>query len=120
MTKIHEPSRAQPLCTALQMAMVDLLADWSIRPSAVVGHSSGEIAAAYCAGHISFESALKISFFRGALASDLQASGIFDGAMSSISMSEKDIEPILDQVNCEFGSGRVSVGCVNSPSNVTV
>lgn len=43
---------SQPLCTAVQLALVDLLDHWGIRPSAVVGHSSGEIAAAYCAGHV--------------------------------------------------------------------
>lgn len=40
---INEPDRSQALCCALQIALVDLLASWGIQPSAVVGHSSGEI-----------------------------------------------------------------------------
>ena len=40
------PHLSQPLCTALQIALVDLLKDFNIVPSTVVGHSSGEIAAA--------------------------------------------------------------------------
>lgn len=46
-SNIHEPKLSQPLCTALQMALVDLLRTFGINPAAVVGHSSGEIAAAY-------------------------------------------------------------------------
>lgn len=44
--QIHEPQYSQPACTALQIALVDLMWSFGIRPSVVVGHSSGEIAAA--------------------------------------------------------------------------
>lgn len=40
---IHEPQISQPLCTILQVALVDLLSHWELHPKAVVGHSSGEI-----------------------------------------------------------------------------
>ena len=46
---IGKAEYSQPICTALQIALVDLLATWGIAPSAVVGHSSGEIAAFYAA-----------------------------------------------------------------------
>lgn len=45
-TSIHKPSLSQPVCTAIQVALVNLLHSFSIFPSVVVGHSSGEIAAA--------------------------------------------------------------------------
>lgn len=47
---IQTPTVSQTVCTALQIGLVDLLASWSVRPSGVVGHSSGEMAAAYAAG----------------------------------------------------------------------
>ena len=47
---VHSPEVAQPACTAVQIAMVDLLASWAITPEVCVGHSSGEIAAAYASG----------------------------------------------------------------------
>ena len=42
-SKINEVTRSQPLCTAIQIALVVLLRSWGIRPSAVVGHSSGTV-----------------------------------------------------------------------------
>lgn len=44
--RIGEPELSQPLCTAIQIALVELLRSFGISPIAVVGHSSGEIAAA--------------------------------------------------------------------------
>lgn len=42
-SQINRPDRSQPITCALQIALVDLLASWSVFPNAVVGHSSGEI-----------------------------------------------------------------------------
>jgi len=47
-SRINRPDRSQPITCALQIALVDLLASWSVYPNAVVGHSSGEIG-----GHLS-------------------------------------------------------------------
>jgi acyl transferase domain-containing protein len=57
-SRIGEAEIAQPATTAIQIAVVDLLKSFSIRPNRVVGHSSGEIAAAYAAGALSLESAI--------------------------------------------------------------
>jgi acyl transferase domain-containing protein len=43
---INEPEYSQPLTTAVQVALVELLRSFGVVPKAVVGHSSGEIAAA--------------------------------------------------------------------------
>lgn len=42
-SRLESPDFSQPLCTALQIALVDLLKTWGIQPKSVVGHSSGEI-----------------------------------------------------------------------------
>lgn len=42
-TNINSPEYSQPVCTAVQVGLTDLLRDWGIVPKAVVGHSSGEI-----------------------------------------------------------------------------
>jgi acyl transferase domain-containing protein len=45
-SQIDRPEISQALCTVLQIALVDLLKSFKVLPSVVVGHSSGEIAAA--------------------------------------------------------------------------
>jgi len=49
-SRLDEPTFSQTLCTILQIAMIDQLVSWNIRADYVVGHSSGEISAAYACG----------------------------------------------------------------------
>lgn len=65
---MDEAEFSQPLCTALQVALVDLLMSWKVTAGAVVGHSSGEIAAAYAAKAIDAEDAWRVAYYRGELA----------------------------------------------------
>jgi acyl transferase domain-containing protein len=57
-SRISEAEISQPATTAIQIALVDLLESFSIRPSRVVGHSSGEIAAAYAADALDRDTAI--------------------------------------------------------------
>ena len=59
---------SQPLCTAVQIALVDTLAAVNIRPVAVIGHSSGEIAAAYACGRLTAREAIVTAYYRGYIA----------------------------------------------------
>ncbi|KAL1615108.1 putative PKS/NRPS-like protein biosynthetic cluster [Diplodia seriata] len=68
-SRIDEPYIAQTLCTVIQIALVDLLSSWGITPAYVLGHSTGEPAAAYCAGALDQRSAWRISYYRGMIAS---------------------------------------------------
>lgn len=119
-SEINSPAVAQPFCTALQIALVDLLESWEIFPTAVTGHSSGEIAAAYCAGSLSQESAMKVAYYRGSLAAKIGKGSVNQRAMASVAMSEDEITPLLEEVVAYSGDGRLTIGCVNSPKNVTV
>lgn len=64
-SRIGEAIISQPLCTALQVALVDVLYAAGIKFSAVVGHSSGEIAAAYAAGYLNSSDAIRVAYYRG-------------------------------------------------------
>ncbi|KAB8233986.1 uncharacterized protein BDW43DRAFT_310660 [Aspergillus alliaceus] len=101
---------AQPLCTAIQVALVNLLRDWGVIPSAVVGHSSGEIAAAYASGAISARLAILLSYFRGQAIKPLSASR--SGAMAAVGLSPETARAYLQE--------GVTIACENSPSSVTL
>ena len=118
-SQINNPAFSQPLCTVLQIALVDLLDSWGIVPSAVVGHSSGEIAGAYCLGALTKEDALKAAYYRGLLATRLkEVSPSTRGAMLAVGASEAQAQEWLD--NIPPTSGEVVAACINSPSSVTL
>ena len=119
-SQIDSPAMAQALCTALQIALVDLLASWQVYPSAVTGHSSGEIAAAFCAGALCRESALKVAYYRGFLAARLIHNEQRPRGMMSVGLSEKEVRPYLARVVAQMGKDGISIGCVNSPRNLTL
>ena len=116
-SNIDLPAYSQPLCTLLQVALVDLLQSWNIKPSALVGHSSGEIAAAYCLGALAREDAWKIAYFRGLLSSQMRSIlPPLRGSMLAVGISETEAE---DWISRNF-DGEVVVACINSPSSVTL
>lgn len=140
---IDKPQYSQPLSTAIQIALVDLLASFGVTPKAVVGHSSGEIAAAYvynlfsfslilnleltevlnsyAAGTLSLVSACKVSYFRGLLAGQLKAANAASpGAMMSINLAEDQVSSYLNKIDYENIQSSVCIACINSPINCTL
>ena len=106
---------AQPLCTVIQIVLLELLQSAGVRFSAVVGHSSGEIAAAYAAGIIGRDDAVKIAYYRGFF-SHLAGTGQ-PGAMMAVGTSKEDAMELCSLPTFE---GRLCVAAVNSPSSVTL
>lgn len=117
MSRINEPKFAQPATTAVQVALVDLLKASQICPLAVVGHSSGEIAAAYAAGFITREDAWLIAFRRGEHAHSLQyVYPNVKGRMMAVGLSAVQAQQYIYRVL----PGSVVVACENSPVSVTL
>lgn len=108
-TQLSASEIAQPLCTALQVALFRHLRRLGIKPVAVIGHSSGEIAAAYAAGAISFGSAISAAYYRGLCTKRAPK----DGGMAAIALGVKEIEPCLP-------SKDVAIACENSPEITTI
>jgi acyl transferase domain-containing protein/NADPH:quinone reductase-like Zn-dependent oxidoreductase len=115
-TRVHEAELSHPLCVSLQLCLVKLLASWNIKPSAVVSHSSGEAAAAFAAGALTFSEALGIAYYRGALAEKYKNTSVGQGSMLAVGLGEREVAPYLESL----GVGEAVVSCINSPSNVTV
>lgn len=104
----------QPICVALQICLVDLLSSWGIVPSSVASHSSGEIAAAYAAGALSFKEALGAAYYRSAFAVSDEGSAP-TGSMLAASLNQEKAEEYVAGVR----EGRAVVACINSPDSVT-
>ncbi|KAJ5660180.1 hypothetical protein N7507_006631 [Penicillium longicatenatum] len=116
LSKVDLPEIAHPLCTALQVALVDLLASWNIFPVGVTGHSSGEIAAAYSAGKLSRQGAWKAAYYRGYVSSKQLAA---NGTMMAVGLSASKLETYIEWIHKEL-HGELVIACYNSPRNNTV
>lgn len=117
-SNIYQSCFSQPLCTALQLGLVALWRSWGLAPSAVVGHSSGEIAAAYAAGYISLRDSMVIAYYRGlCLASVAAASPAKkpNGAMCAVGRGEEHAAVLLERFD-----GRVQLAAINSPGSCTL
>ena len=90
---LNHPSLSQTVCTAIQIALVDLLESWNIHPDSVTGHSSGEIAAAYATGALIMDDAMSLAYYRGVVASQLLHDQPNRGAMMAVGMSAEEIQP---------------------------
>lgn len=109
---------SQPLCTVLQIALVELLRTFGLVPRAVVGHSSGEIAAAYTVGALSHQAACKVAYYRGQVAQEIRQVSVSNpGAMMSVNLAESEVLAHLKYLKIEE---TVHIACVNSPTNVTL
>ncbi|KAG5927211.1 Type I Iterative PKS [Claviceps africana] len=108
---------SQPCCTAVQLAMTDLLSSWGVKPSVVIGHSSGEIVAAYAAGAISIGDAMSAAYYRGQMAVLLRTRHAdVKGAMLAVGCDEKDVQQRIKRL----GLYGLTAACQNSPESTTV
>ncbi|KAI1074585.1 polyketide synthase [Whalleya microplaca] len=112
-SQIHDADRSQPLCTAIQIGLIELLRNWNIQPTFTVGHSSGEIAAAYAAGLLTIEHAILVAYFRGLAVKQLHT----PGQMIAVGLNAEAAETLILEHGLEL---QVSVACVNSPGSVTL
>jgi acyl transferase domain-containing protein/NAD(P)-dependent dehydrogenase (short-subunit alcohol dehydrogenase family)/acyl carrier protein len=102
---------SQPMVFALQIALAALWRSWGITPGAVIGHSMGEVAAAYIAGVLSLEDAAKIICRRSFLLRRVQN----QGTMALVELSMGEIERFLVGYEAE-----VSIAAINGPRSVLI
>ncbi|KAJ3467283.1 hypothetical protein MRS44_004847 [Fusarium solani] len=115
-SRISDPRIAQPATTALQVALVELLDSFLITPNYVVGHSSGEVAAAYASGALTREAAWEVAYYRGAAASSINLkTPQLQGAMMVVGLSVLDVK-----THFSTSSYQCEVACINSPRSTTL
>lgn len=110
-SRLNEIDVIQPAVFAIQVALAALWRSWGIEPQAVVGHSSGEIAAAYVAGALSLDDAVRVICHR----SRLFKRTVGQGAMAAVDLSIEEARRAL------IGSeGRVSIAASNGPASTVL
>jgi amino acid adenylation domain-containing protein len=97
----------QPAVFAVEYALAKLWMSWGVRPSAMIGHSVGELVAACLAGVFTLPAALRLVAARGEMMQSLPA-----GDMLGVPLPEEEVEPLLD--------GELSLAAVNAPSSCVV
>ncbi|KAL9043159.1 MAG: hypothetical protein Q9214_003585, partial [Letrouitia sp. 1 TL-2023] len=116
-SRLDEAELAQPISTAVQVMVINILQSAGVSFTAVVGHSSGEISAAYAAGVITATEAIKIAYYRGYHSKLSKGANGEAGAMLAAGLSFDEAIEFCSQpaiVN------RVAVAASNAPQSVTL
>ncbi|MDT5146422.1 MAG: mycoketide-CoA synthase, partial [Mycobacterium sp.] len=101
----------QPVLFAVMVSLAELWKSIGVRPDAVIGHSQGEIAAAYVAGALSLRDAAKVVTLRSKLLTALSG----PGGMASIACGAERVREFL----APYGT-RLGIAAINGPSAVVV
>ena len=110
-SRLDDTEVAQPVLFGLQAGLCALWRSWSVTPQVVVGHSVGEIAAAWAAGALDLEDAMRVAIHRGRVMQPAKGRG----AMAVLGLSEQAIAEML----AEYGP-RLSLAAINGPATTVV
>jgi acyl transferase domain-containing protein len=105
--ELGRTATTQPVLFTLEYALAKLWMSWGVQPECMLGHSIGEYVAACIAGVFSLTDALSLVTLRGRLMESMPA-----GAMLAVSLSERDIAPLLHD--------DLSLAAVNIPGQCVV
>lgn len=110
-SRLGEIGIVQPTIFAIQVALADLWRSWGIVPQAVAGQSLGEVAAAYTAGALSLEDAVKVAYYRSWLL--IRVAG--KGMAAAVGLSRAEMVPQLASF-----AGQVGIAGSSSPTSCVI
>ena len=110
--RLKQTRIAQPLLFAVQSALTASLAEWGLKPDMALGHSVGEVAAAYASGALGLAEAVHVIFHR----SEHQETVFGHGGMAVANLSQADALALI----ASSGLDGLEVAAVNSPNSVTI
>ncbi|WP_051950824.1 type I polyketide synthase [Actinacidiphila yeochonensis] len=106
---------AQVCIAVLQLGLAALWSSWGVRPTAVAGHSMGEIVAACHSGALDRRQAFDLILTRARVIEE----GARGGAMSGLALPAAEAAEVVERALAE-GGGRLGVAAVNSPHSTVV
>lgn len=104
---------AQPTLFAIQVGITELLRSRGVQPAAVVGHSVGEVAAAWACGALTLTQAVEVIHKRSAQQGTTRGAG----GMTAVACGETDINEIIASSQMQ---AQIAVAGANSPRGVTI
>jgi len=117
---LNECELAQPVVFMIQCALVELFKTWGVYPDCVVGHSAGEVAAAYACGALSLADATRVIYHRATLQQRTAGSG----RMLAVGLDRPGVEDLLASLNGSLQRdgipAAVQVACENSPASTVL
>lgn len=111
-SKLQQTEIGQPAIFAMQVSLAELWKSMGVTPSAIVGHSVGEIAAACVAGVLSIEEGARIIVLRARLMHEC-ARG--EGTMLAVGLSEEEALELITRHD-----RTVSIAAFNGPRSLTL
>ncbi len=111
-SRMQRTEISQPAIFAIQMGLVALWKSWGVEPSAIMGHSVGEVAAACTAGILTLEQAARIIVLRGRCMDDHTPE---DGGMLAVGMSPEAAAAVIARHD-----RTVSIAAFNGPQSLTL
>lgn len=112
-SRMNETAIAQPGNFFIQAALFELWKSWGIQPDAVVGHSVGEVPAAYVTGALTLEEGVLVSYHR----SRCQQMTAGQGTMLAVGLGEEAADKLINENGLQ---NEISIAAINSFSGVTL
>ncbi len=110
-SKMERTEIAQSANFLLQISLFELLRSWGVRPAAIVGHSVGEVSAAYASGALELDDAVGVSFHRGRI----QAMAAGKGAMLAVGLGGEEVLAMANGYR-----QAISIAALNGPGATTL
>src|SRR5208282_685017 len=110
-SRLDQTIYTQPATFALQVGLAARWKAWGVTPSAVVGHSIGEMAAAHICGALTLRDAVKVVYHR----SRLQEQTRLQGGMAAVGLSAVATGALLEDMHCNL-----EIAAINAPELVTI
>ena len=111
-SQLHRTEIAQPAIFAMQVGLAELWKSWGVHPSAVLGHSVSEIAAACVAGLFSLEQGARMTALRARF---MEGCARGEGRMLAVGLGEEEAQALIDKHD-----QTVSIAAFNGPRSLTL